>query len=239
MQRVISLLFVLIMVFSIFSVPISAREELEVVENIEKIEMFEYYYKNEGTFEILESVLAEYNKKYGYDREREIRIGTGSEEFTVAEFNEEKIVIYCSDLEKSSIRDSDKFKYLRTFYKAAVEEIDVDLVDSFIRDLNKYNNYCGSLILPMVIRGNHNQNSIYFLYRLLEPFLDILNIILTIVLLGFLIYTIISLIYNKIKKKEIKNIRRKIVLSVLSIIYLLLGGLNVIIAFILSLFSLV
>ena len=84
------------MILSLFSVSISGLVADAFVEDIELVEMFEYYYENEETFKILESALTKYNKNFGYKTERKIRMGSGAEEFTAAEFDEEKIIIYCS-----------------------------------------------------------------------------------------------------------------------------------------------
>lgn len=237
MRRIISLLFVLVMVFSALSVPVNAIVADEPVGDIEEIDMFEYYYKNKDTFEILESALKGYNDKYGYETERKIRMGSGAEEFTAAEFDEEKITVYCSFIEDSSIKQSEKIKQM-DFFMDTIRELNKldnfeDLLREYLVMLSEENNYMASILLPLVM-PNTAPPRIYFIIRDIKPFLDIVDFIFTILAYGYLIYSIFYLIFSKIKKKEIKNIKRKVVLSLLFFLYILFGGLFGIITWILS-----
>ena len=232
MKRVISTLFVLIMVFSLFSVPINATEEVQIVKDIEKIEMFEYYYKNKDTFEILESALKGYNDKYGYETERKIRMGSGAEEFTAAEFDEEKIVIYCSFIEESEINEKDRYKYVRTFYNGIKDFIEDYAMHDFYTDLHTFNEYCASILISVVMETTViSPTKPYHPY---EEILEIISLILGYISLFYLVYLFIYIISCKIKKKRIKNIKRKVILLVLSFLYILFGGLFGIISWILS-----
>ena len=237
MKRFISLLFVLVMVFSVLSVPVNAIVVDEPVGDIEKIDMFEYYYKNKETFEILESALKGYNDKYGYETERKIRMGSGAEEFTAAEFDEEKITVYCSFIEDSSIKQSEKIKQM-DFFMDTIRELNKldnfeDLLREYLVMLSEENNYMASILLPLVM-PNTAPPRIYFIIRDIKPFLDIVDFIFTILAYGYLIYSIFYFIFSKIEKKEIKNIKRKVVLSLLLFLYILFGGLFGIITWILS-----
>ena len=224
MKRIVSFLFVLVMVFSALSVHVNAIVADDPVGDIEKIDMFEYYYKNKDTFEILESALKKYNDKYGYKTEGKIRMGSGDKEFTAAEFDEEKIVIYCSFIKESEIKEKDRYKYVRTFYNGIKDFIDDNAMHDFYTDLNNFNEYCGSTLIFVIM-----ETMVSYPTKSYHPYNNILEIIsklLGYISLLYLVYSLISIIYCKIKKKEIKNIKIKVVLSLFSAFYILMGGLS-------------
>lgn len=231
MRRIISILFVLVMVFSVLSVPVNAIVADELVGDIEKIDMFEYYYKNNDTFEILESALKKYNDKYGYETERKIRIGSGDKEFTAAEFDEEKIVIYCSFIEESKINERDKYKQIEDFYDFVLELTDNDLSSFEVKILN-HNSYMYGLIWPVFYHYASGLPEIDLLYIKIEPVLLIMNKFSGVISLVYLIYVIINLIYSKINKKCVKNKKIKVILSLLSI-YIIYFGITDIVVYIL------
>ena len=232
MKRIVSFLFVLVLVFSALSVPVNAIVADKPVGDIEKIDMFEYYYKNEDTFEILESALKGYNDKYGYETERKIRMGSGAEEFTAAEFDEEKIVIYCSFIEESEINEKDRYKYVRTFYNGIKDFIEDYAMHDFYTDLHTFNEYCASILISVVMETTVSSPTKP--YHPYEEILEIISLILGYISLFYLVYLFIYIISCKIKKKRIKNIKRKVILFVLSFLYILFGGLFGIISWILS-----
>lgn len=232
MKRIVSFLFVLVLVFSALSVPVNAIVADKSVGDIEKIDMFEYYYKNKDTFEILESALKEYNDKYGYKTEGKIRMGSGDKEFTAAEFDEEKIVIYCSFIEESEINEKDRYKYVKTFYNGIKDFIEDYAMHDFYMDLHTFNEYCASILISVVMETTViSPTKPYHPY---EEILEIISLILGYISLFYLVYLFIYIISCKIKKKRIKNIKRKVILFVLSFLYILFGGLFGIISWILS-----
>lgn len=231
MKRIVSFLFVLVMVFSALSVPVNAIVADEPVGDIEKIDMFEYYYKNNDTFEILESALKEYNDKYGYKTEGKIRMGSGDKEFTAAEFDEEKIVIYCSFIEESQIKERDKYKQIEDFYDFVLELTDNDLSSFEVKILN-HNSYMYGLIWPVFYHYASGLPEIDLLYIKIEPVLLIMNKFSGVISLVYLIYVIINLIYSKINKKCVKNKKIKVILSLLSI-YIIFFGITDIVVYIL------
>jgi len=255
MKRFISLLFVFIMLFSVSVnaiVPHSTVEEVGLVNDVEIIEtvdvcVYEYYYKNEKTFEILESALIEYNKEFGYETEKEIRIGNGRKEleFTAAIFDEEKIIIYCKDIEESIVEESVKRNNINCFIEFfsnvdLYEEI-FDDFNFFTSDLMKHNSYLGSIVIVASL-GYYNKmgsSSSYKVYKMVKPIMVIADIILSSFSIGYLIYMIICIIRYKVKKKGIKKIKIKIILSLLSFFYILFGGLYGIISWILSMATLI
>lgn len=234
MKRIISILFVFVMVLSLFNVSISGLVADDFVEDLELVEMFEYYYENEETFKILESALTEYNKKFGYKTEGKIRMGSGVEEFTAAEFDEEKIIIYCSFIEESPIKESTKVKYIKKIMEEVVKLCDEEALDNFVSELSDTSPYLQSIMMPILLDG-HTGITPEKLFLL--GLIDVLNKVLSYLSLSYLIYILIYIIYCLIKKKEIKNIRRKIILFILSGFYLSVGSLSNIISFILSFFD--
>lgn len=200
MKRIVSFLFVLVLVFSALSVPVNAIVADKSVGDIEKIDMFEYYYKNKDTFEILESALKEYNDKYGYKTEGKIRMGSGDKEFTAAEFDEEKIVIYCSFIEESEINEKDRYKYVKTFYNGIKDFIEDYAMHDFYMDLHTFNEYCASILISVVMETTViSPTKPYHPY---EEILEIISLILGYISLFYLVYLFIYIISCKIKKKR-------------------------------------
>ena len=222
------------MVLSLFSVSNIGLVDDDLDEDIKLVEIFEYYYENKETFKILESALTKYNKNFGYKTERKIRMGSGAEEFTAAEFDEEKIIIYCSFIEENRIKESTKVKYIKKFIEEVVKLCDEEALDNFVSELSDTSPYLQSIMMPILLDG-HTGITPEKLFLL--GLIDVLNKVLSYLSLSYLIYILIYIIYCLIKKKEIKNIRRKIILFILSVFYLSVGSLSNIISFILSFFD--
>jgi hypothetical protein len=228
MKRLISILFVLIIIFSLFSIPIYATEETEI---------FEYFYKNEKTYGILESTLLDYNAQFGFETEREIKMGNSEKEITAAIFDEEKIIIYCKDIKESNIKMSLQNKQLAFLFKPFREkkELTKDL-ENFVSLLSNTNSHLSSIILPLSVNiqrvdmADFTPASI----RTLREVTNVISIILGYLSIAYLLYILIYVLYCVIKKKKIQRVKTKAILSAFSIFYLLIGGLSSIISFILS-----
>lgn len=228
MKRIISILFVLIMIFSTSVnaiVPHSTVEELGLNEGI-----FEYYFENSETFEILNKVLISYNKRFGYETDREIKIGEGENEITAAIFDEEKIIIYCKYIEESKVKDSVKSKNINYIFRLIFELTDdeyFNYIELFYIKLEDNNAQLSSLILPIIIdKTDKRVEGKSIPYRRTDTVLNIVNNSLGYLSLVYLIYVLIHTIYLKIKKKNIKHIKSKVVLFLLALFYLLMNGLN-------------
>lgn len=228
MKRLISILFVLIIIFSLFSIPIYATEETEI---------FEYFYKNEKTYGILESTLLDYNAQFGFETEREIKMGNSEKEITAAIFDEEKIIIYCKDIKESNIKMSLQNKQLAFLFKPFREkkELTKDL-ENFVSLLSNTNSHLSSIILPLSVNiqrvdmADFTPASI----RTLREVINVISIILGYLSIAYLLYILIYVLYCVIKKKRIQRVKTKAILSAFSTFYLLIGGLSSIISFILS-----
>ena len=105
-------------------------------------------------------------------------------------------------------------------------------LSTFVSELSYTSPYLQSIMLPILL-GGHTGVTPARLFLL--GLTDVLNIVLGYLSLSYLIYILIYIIYCLIKKKEIKNIRRKIILFILSVFYLSVGNLYNIISFIRSL----
>ena len=227
MRRIISILFILIMVFSI-SVnaampPHSTVEKLDLNEGI-----FEYYFENSETFEVLNKVLIPYNEKFGYETDREIKMGDGENEITAAIFDEEKIIIYCKDIEESGIKMSLQSKHLKFLLEPFVKNKELkDDLHSFVDLLSNISPALSSLILPLVIEYTPGPNKPYSPYM---NVLEIISIIIGYLSTCYLLYILIYVLYCLIKKKKLQRIKSKVVLSLLALFYLLMNGLNGIIS---------
>lgn len=225
MRRIISILFILIMVFSISVnaampiVPHSTVDELGQNEG-----MFEYYFENSETFEVLNKVLILYNEKFGYETDREIKMGEGENEITAAIFDEEKIIIYCKDIEESGIKMSLQSKHLRFLLEPFVKNKELkDDLHSFVDLLSNISPALSSLILPIVIEYTPGPNKPYSPYM---NVLEIISIIIGYLSICYLLYILIYVLYCLIKKKKLQRIKSKVVLSLLALFYLLMNGLN-------------
>lgn len=225
MKRIISILFVLIMIFSTSVnaiVPHSTVDELGLNEGI-----FEYYFENSETFEILNKVLISYNERFGYETDREIKIGEGENEITAAIFDEEKIIIYCKYIEESGIKMSLQSKHLRFLLEPFIENKELENnLHNFVNLLSDISPSLNSLILPLIFEYTPTPNKPYSPYSPYMNVLEIISIIIGYLSICYLLYILIYVLYCLIKKKKLQRIKSKVVLSLLALFYLLMNGLN-------------
>lgn len=227
MKRIISILFVLIMIFSTSVnaiVPHSTVDELGLNEGI-----FEYYFEHSETFEILNKVLISYNERFGYETDREIKMGDSENTITAAIFDEEKIIIFCKDIKESNIKISLQNKQLSFLFKPFREkkELAKDL-ENFVSLLSNTNSHLSSILLPLSVNiqridmADFTPASI----RTLREVINVISIIFGYLSIAYLLYILIYVLYCVIKKKKLQRIKGKVVLSLLALFYLLMNGLN-------------
>lgn len=231
MKRLINILFILIIVFSLFSIPIYATEETEI---------FEYNFKNEKTFDILESTLLEYNSRFGFETDREIKMGDDENTITAAIFDEERIIIYCKDIKESNIKMSLQNKQLAFLFKSFREkkELAKDL-ENFVSLLSNTNSHLSSILLPLSANIQRKDMADFTpaSIRTLREVINVISIILGYLSIAYLLYILIYVLYCIIKKKRIQKIKIKAILSLFAVLYLLSGGLSHIISFILNILT--
>ena len=76
----------------------------------------------------------------------------------------------------NELKDKEKTKLLKEFVDGVKELGDDDAVHTFITDINEQEESVGALMLPMIMEGT--KADLYKAYKVVEPFLDVLNIVL-------------------------------------------------------------
>jgi hypothetical protein len=122
------------------------------------------------------------NKKYAKDsthksEETVIWFKSSGVDLKVGELKSgspDSFVIY--EDEWNELRDKEKTKVLKEFVDGVKEIGDDDAVHTFITDINEQEESVGALMLPMIMEGT--KADLYKAYKVVEPFLDVLNIVL-------------------------------------------------------------
>lgn len=222
---------------------ISDQSTLKYQEYEKMGDDFVYEFQYAETYTYLENIVSDYNKEYGYDTantDNKILMGKDKKETVFAEYDEESIIIYCENIVNGKLTDSEIEEYLEyLFYSILDCDYNSDyklLIDNFNSDLTFYHEGMSKLIMHLLFCNNTGY--IHPAIRLFYTITHFTDLILVIFVYCYLVYIFIYLVYCLIyfllkkKKKEITNIKGKVVLSLLSVLYLLVGGISGIISFI-------
>ena len=226
---------------------ISDKSTLKYQEYEKKGDDFVYEFQYAETYSYLEEIIADYNKEFGYDTantNNKILIGKDKKETVFAEYNENSITIYCEDVMNGKLTDSEIEEYLEYLFCSA---LDYDYASTyeirisyFQNDLRDYHDGMGKLMMDIIFINNTGY--IPPTIRLFMDIVSIINTTLGLVAVCYLLYNYIYFIYCLIyflikkKKKEVLHIKRRVILSLLSALYLLVGSINETIISILSFF---
>lgn len=212
MRRIISLLFVILLLFSYLGTTVYSSDMPPIESG-----NFIYFYKDTLSFEGIEKVLKGYNEKYGYSTEREFKIKTDEDEIILASFDEEKVIVYVDDFNNSMLRDKDKVMHLKEIYDLLDESlyIEEDFVLNFISELNDFDSEIGALMLPFIFSGVRTS----YPYQYIIDFIKLLNLIFIFVGIFILLWYIYYL--KKHKKEKLLSQRKYVCYLIFSIIFLL------------------
>lgn len=224
---------------------ISEQSTLKYKEYEKKGDDFVYEFQYAETYSYLEEIIADYNKEFGYDTantDNKILMGKDKKETVFAEYNENNITIYCEDIVNGKLTDSEIEEYLEYLLYSALD-YDYDStyeirMEYFNNDLRDYHDGMSKLMMDILFISHTGY--IPPAFRLFMDIVSITNIALGLVAVCYFLYNYIYFIYCLIyflikkKKKEVLHIKRRVILSLLSALYLLVGGLDGIITFILS-----
>lgn len=224
---------------------ISELSTLKYKEYEKKGDDFVYEFQFAETYSYLEEIVADYNKEFGYsttNTDNKILMGKDKKETVFAEYNENNITIYCEDIVNGKLTDSEIEEYLKSLFCSALD-CDYDStyeirIEFFQEDLREYHDGMSKLLMDIFFINNNGYISPTI--RLFMDIVSITNIALGLVAVCYFLYNYIYFTYCLIyflikkKKKEVLHIKRRIILSLLSALYLLVGGLDGIITFILS-----
>lgn len=208
---------------------------------------FVYEFQYAETYSYLEEIIADYNKEFGYDTantNNKILMGKDKKETVFAEYNENSITIYCENISNGKLTNSEIKEYLEYLFDSLFDfGFNSDyklLIENFNNDLINYHKGMIALIMPLFF--SNNTGYIPLTIRLFMDIVSIINTTLGLVAVCYLLYNYIYFIYCLIyflikkKKKEVLHIKRRVILSLLSALYLLVGSINETIISILSFF---
>ena len=212
MRRFISLLFTILLLFCCLG-SIAYSSDMPPIESGN----FIYFYEDTLSFEGIEKVLKEYNEKYGYSTDREFKIKTSEDEIILASFDEEKVIVYVDDFNKSRLKDKDKMKHLKEIYDLLYESlyIEEDFVLNFISELNDFDSEIGAIMLPFIFSDVRTS----YPYQYIIDFIKLLNLIFIFVGIFILLWYIYYL--RKHKKEKLLSQRKYVCYLIFSIIFLL------------------
>lgn len=208
MKRLFCFLFTILLLLSIINIPVYSYVE------------FEYKFQDVNTYMELQKAVEVYNKKYNIEGKEGIiySIEEKGENIKLAEYNQEGIIIPITVVEKRKKINLDKT--LKTiFNELENSSINGDYLNSFITDLCDNSYVISSLFYPLECNP---MPEIYGYYKILEPFLRIIEILVLFILFIHIIYLVIRFI----KKREPKILKRSIILTGILIIYVISGGFN-------------
>lgn len=217
MKRLFCFLFTVILLLSIINVPVYSYVE------------FEYKFQDSNTYTELQKAVEVYNKKYNIDGKDGIiySIEEEGKNIILAEYNQEGIEIPITVIEKIKTVNLDKT--LRTILdELQNSSINDDYIQLFINDICNNSSVITHIFYPMNTRNA--QSVIYNTYKVMQPFLEVINILIVLILFIYIIYLIIKFI----KKRESKILKRSIILVGTLIIYVIVGGITGIISLILT-----
>ena len=233
-------LFLLLSLFLLILIPniittisdyISDQQTLEYQEYDKQGDNFVYEFKNEETYNYLVEIVNEYNKEFGYNVENKILMGKKDKETVFAEYNENSITIYCEDVMNGKLTNKQIRKYLTSLLNFSKEIIWMFEEENhfFINNLINYHSGLSIIMLPIIFETTIGTSPGYTsdIYNVVENILYVIEIISLIYLyiaLVYLIYTLCYIIYCIILRKKINKRKERILLCILSIIYILLGG---------------
>ncbi len=230
MKRVISLIFIVLLL--LFSINITVYGNTEGSSDI-----FIYEYKNADTYEKIKDAVKIYCEKYNIENTENIIYGMWHNNSIpiVAEYNEKYIKIYITELTENQKQKqaTQILKTIITELKSTIE--DKDSLHQVITDLVEISPTIASIIFPMTTP--EPSGNVYSIYKLVHPFLHILNYLLILLLVVYIIYFIIFILKNRKQENFIipKKKKRLFISCILFlIVYILLGGLHGIISLFLS-----
>lgn len=193
MKRVVSLLFIIIILCSSFNYNVFAKNNSYLENGI-----FYYSFKDVYTFSSLSNILEKYNNAFKYEMtsDLEFKMGKKSDEFVFATFDENGVVVFIDDFYNSDIDKDDKEMYLSVLYDYIYIELDEDVLYRFINDLSKVDKKEEiSILIFSFFIGNTPNISAFELFMFNNKWFYIVIICVPILSLMFLL----KRIKNKIK----------------------------------------
>ncbi len=208
---------------------ISDQKTLEYQEYDKQGDNFVYEFESVETYNHLEKIVMDYNTEFGYDIENKILMGKGKKEVLFAEYDENSITIYCEGVANSKLTNKQIQKYLKYLINMYLDlSLDIDDYEYFIEELIDYHDGLCWIMLPIIFN-----NTLTFpgypsdKYRVVENIIaivDVIGFIYGILALFYLVYTAFYIIYCIIQKKKISKKKERVLLFVLSVLYLIFGG---------------
>ena len=232
MKRVISLIFIVFcLLFGVNTTIYGYPEPTNTV--------FVYEYKNEDTYGKIKDAVKIYCEKYDVENTENIIYGMEYNDSIpiVAEYNEKYIKIYITELTENqkSVQTSKILKTILNELKSTIEN--KELLDEFVYNLVDSSPKIANIIYPMTSPGP-SANS-YKIYKLVNPILYIIEILIIIAVLLYIIFFIVYILKNRKKENFVLSKKKKVLfisVILLFLLYTLLGSLRGIISIILVTF---